>query len=114
MEQLGFSDAEVLVGTQMRFNAYEICNVGDVVIVKEGSNVIAGRVWLHSCISRVDVSVIDCWKPQSINRDLRSAEWLTSNEPQLAATDDILATVIKMPVTDRIVRTLLPNKLMMI
>ena len=93
---------------ESRFNKFGSCQKGDVVLVKEGDDFLAGRVGAHCCIEGEASSFISIWKLISHEPDRGYAVWEQSDSAEVFFTSDIIDTVSSMIFPNGHVGTLLP------
>ena len=107
-------DGVQTVASQARFNEFESCSVGDVVLTKVPSHAafVAAEVWLHFDMNGKAMSILSCWDLQAMHSEHNAAEWLKADNPQVLATTNILTTVVWMDVGGNVIRTLVPSWLL--
>ena len=99
--------------SEARINALATCKRGDVVLVTDGGfdTFVAGQVWYHVEIDGVTATILSLWALVNKNTDHCTAEWLTSDEPMIILTDDIMDVVVWTSLENGNVMTLLPQHL---
>ena len=95
-----------------RFNEFETCAVGDVVLVRGigGHAYVAAQVWVHVSVQGQAKSILSCWTLKAFLEEHHAAEWLIAENPQVVNTEDIMSAVTWMNVGGNVARTLLPFK----
>ena len=101
--------AHAMEGLESRIDAYSVCFRGDVVLLHDGDEMVAGDVWAHLEIGGVPVSIIDLYEPLEMHVDQQYCTWRKCDNPLLFETENIMAAVIWSQ-TDDIVTTLLPRR----
>ena len=101
------------VANSARFNQYETCAVGDVVLVRVGiDGFVAAQVWAHVSVQGQAKSILSCWTLKFFMKEHHAAEWLTGDNPKIVNTEDIMSTVTWMLIGDKVARTLLPLRVL--
>ena len=105
-------DEDVKVAQHSRFNAFGICKKGDVVLIKDGTSFIAGKILLNLAVQGVPISMVDAWAlhPCPGAQPAGFAKW-SRHTPAckiLIETEDVLDVVIHTKSGHRLVTTLLP------
>ena len=100
------------VANAARFNEFETCAVGDVVLVRGigGHAYVAAQVWVHVSVQGQAKSILSCWTLKAFLEEHHAAEWLIAENPQVVNTEDIMSAVTWMNVGGNVARTLLPFK----
>ena len=100
------------VANAARFNEFETCAVGDVVLVRGigGHAYVAAQVWVHVSVQGQAKSILSCWTLRAFLEEHHAAEWLIAENPQVVNTEDIMSAVTWMNVGGNVARTLLPFK----
>ena len=99
---------DVLASNRTRLTCGDVVHRGDVVLIKDGPNFIAGQIWYNAGVDEVLFSVVECWTLVQMLPDRNAAEWLKNEDDvQLIAIEDIMVGVIWMQIGN-VVRTLLP------
>ena len=110
MQFLGteFANDDIDVAHVSRINAYEVCHKGDVVLLKDGDVVKAGKIAQHFVLAGVPFSLVHPW---TLVRRVANTEmniWRTTADAELWETTDILAAVEHTAFPDGTVGILMP------
>ena len=103
-----FADDDIDVAHVSRINAYEVCHKGDVVLLKDGDVVKAGKIAQHFVLAGVPFSLVHPW---TLVRRVANTEmiiWRTTADAELWETTDILAAVEHTAFPDGTVGILMP------
>ena len=109
---VGMRDIEA-IATESRFNDYETCSRSDIVFTKrQDGGLAAGEIWLHMRVQGANISIISNWVRTHLDGNSRSAEWRMTQDLQIIATSDIVATAIWLPLGSGLARTIVPSDLL--
>ena len=114
LEELFGSNMVDHVASAARFNEFETCGVGDVVLVRGigGHAFVAAQVWVHVSVQGQARSILSCWTLKAFLEEHHAAEWLIAENPMVVNTEDIMSTVTWMNAGGNAARTLLPAKVL--
>jgi hypothetical protein len=88
-----FEDDPISVANVSRINAYEVCYKGDVALLQDGSELVAGRVAQHFSLGDIAFSLVHPW---TLIRHVANTElyiYSTCADAELWKTSDILLAV---------------------
>ena len=90
-----------LTSGEARLQPAGSCRRKDVVLVKAQSGqqiMVAAQIWAHAEVSGFPVSLVNCFRPLPAGNSSSVSEWQVDHQPELVATEDILAACIHTPV----------------
>lgn len=99
---------DVLVALESRINQYETCKKGDVVLLKDGHAVKAGKIAQHLMLAGVPLSLVHPWTLVRRVANTEMSIWSTSADAELWQTTDILAAIEHTTFDDGHVGILMP------
>lgn len=102
-------DDEIFVARESRINGFESCKNGDVVILREGATLRAGKIAQHFELGGTALSLVYPWTLERRVANTSFAVWNTGGgEGEIWATQEIVAAVEYLPYPDGKVGVLLP------
>ena len=103
-------DSEIDVSLHARFSSYGLCKRNDVVLLRNDTTFLAGKILLIASVCGVDIIVFESWTLKSSNLAAGYSKWSPKEAfKMLAPLEDILDTVTHTAVNgDKVVTVLHP------
>ena len=103
-------DSEIDVALHARFSSYGLCKRNDVVLLRNDTTFLAGKILLIASVCGVDIILFESWTLKSSNLAAGYSKWSPKEAfKMLAPLEDILDTVTHTAVNgDKVVTVLHP------